>query len=73
MDIEMPGMDGYETARRLRQSEVPGGPRPQIIAVTAHAMEGTREKCLAAGMDDFLPKPINPDLLEAALKKSSVR
>ena len=72
MDIEMPGMDGYETARRLRLQEKSGGdPRRRIIAVTAHAMEGTREKCLAAGMDDFLAKPINPDLLSATLKKYS--
>jgi len=73
MDIEMPGIDGYETVRRLRESEAEGVPRRYIIAVTAHAMVGIRERCIAAGMDDFLTKPIDPRLLREALLRCPAR
>jgi CheY-like chemotaxis protein len=73
MDIEMPGIDGYETVRQLRQAEIPGGTRQYIVALTAHAMEGVREKCLAAGMDDFLTKPIQFALLRDTLQRCPVR
>ncbi|HEX3729517.1 MAG TPA: ATP-binding protein, partial [Opitutaceae bacterium] len=73
MDIEMPGMDGYETVRRLREGEASATARNHIIAVTAHAMVGMREKCLAAGMDDFLTKPIDPAALREALTRCPVR
>jgi signal transduction histidine kinase/CheY-like chemotaxis protein len=73
MDIEMPGIDGYETVRQLRRAETPGGPRQYIIALTAHAMEGVREKCLAAGMDDFLTKPIQFEVLRDTLQRCPVR
>jgi signal transduction histidine kinase/CheY-like chemotaxis protein/ligand-binding sensor domain-containing protein len=64
MDCEMPGMDGFETTRLLREhSSVP------VVALTAHVLEGTREKCLAAGMDDYLSKPIKPDALDQALRR----
>jgi GAF domain-containing protein/DNA-binding response OmpR family regulator len=65
MDVQMPEMDGLEATRRIRA----GGPSPQprIVAMTANAMQGDREACLAAGMDDYLAKPIRPEQLAAAI------
>ncbi len=67
MDVQMHGMDGYETTRRLRALENEKGFRHFIIGVTAHALAGDREKCLEAGMDDYMSKPINADVLARLL------
>ena len=69
MDVEMPVMDGLEASRRINR-EWRAGRRPRIIAMTANAMQGDRETCLAAGMDDYLSKPIRREELMAALARS---
>jgi CheY-like chemotaxis protein len=64
MDVSMPVMNGHEATRAIRHKEQDTDRRIAIIGVTAHAIEGDREKCLEAGMDDYLSKPISPDKLE---------
>lgn len=68
MDCHMPRLDGYETTRALRRREG-DGERTPVIAMTANAMTGDRERCLDAGMDDYLPKPVRPDTLRAMLAR----
>jgi CheY-like chemotaxis protein len=70
MDCQMPVMDGYALTRALRQEERehPELRRLRIIAMTANAMEGDRERCLEAGMDDYIAKPVDPDRLVALLE-----
>lgn len=67
MDIQMPELDGYEAAKIIRQTY--GAEQLPIIAMTAHALESDKEKCLAAGMDDYISKPINPEVLSQLLIK----
>ncbi len=70
MDVQMPEMDGLEATRRIVAA---AGARPRIVAMTANAMQGDREACLAAGMDDYITKPIRVEALVAALTQSRAR
>ena len=67
MDVQMPGMDGLEATRRIR--DACAGHQPRIIAMTANAMDGDRERCLDAGMDDYLSKPVRPADLRAMFER----
>ncbi|HYF52580.1 MAG TPA: response regulator [Planctomycetota bacterium] len=69
MDCQMPELDGYNAARQWREHEEKTGIRVPIVALTAHAMEGEREKCLSAGMDDYLSKPVTLQALKEALER----
>ena len=69
MDVQMPEMDGLEATAAIREKERGTGFRQAIIALTAHAMKGDREKCLAAGMDGYISKPIRPQDLDAVLEQ----
>ncbi len=69
MDVSMPEMDGLEAARTIREKERTAGGHVPIIAMTAHAMKGDRERCLEAGMDDYVPKPIQARELRAAVER----
>ncbi|MDB6175288.1 MAG: rpfC [Chthoniobacteraceae bacterium] len=69
MDCQMPRMDGFEATRLIRANEAPGQPT-WIVAMTANAMSGDREECLAAGMNDYVSKPVHLDDLRAAIKRA---
>lgn len=73
MDVQMYGMDGLETTRRIREMERAQGRSHIIIGVTAHALAGDRERCLAAGMNDYISKPIHPDILADKLARLSLK
>src|SRR5439155_14599883 len=68
MDVQMPDMDGLEASRAIHE-EWPDEQHPRIVAMTANAMQGDREECLAAGMDDYLTKPIQIKALQEALER----
>jgi signal transduction histidine kinase/CheY-like chemotaxis protein/HPt (histidine-containing phosphotransfer) domain-containing protein len=69
MDCQMPEMDGYEATRAIRAVEETTGRHLPIIALTANVMQGDREKCLAAGMDDYLPKPVTKEAVKAMVQR----
>ncbi|GAB4222134.1 MAG: hypothetical protein Kow0062_18100 [Acidobacteriota bacterium] len=69
MDCQMPEMDGYEATRAIRELSDRERASVPIIAMTAHAMKGDRERCLAAGMDDYVPKPVRLEELRAAIER----
>jgi len=72
MDVQMPELDGLEATRRIT-ARWPAGQRPRIVAMTANAMAGDREMCLAAGMDDYITKPIRVEALVGALMQVGPR
>lgn len=69
MDVQMPGMDGFEATERIRAQEWTAGGHVPIVAMTAFAMKGDRERCLEVGMDDYLSKPVRAELLYATLDR----
>lgn len=71
MDCQMPVMDGFEATSRIRQREFDGGGHLPIIAMTANAMAGDRQRCIDSGMDDYLPKPFHPEELRQAIDQWS--
>jgi CheY-like chemotaxis protein len=70
MDVQMPDMDGLQATRIIRETAaIERRPHVPIVAVTAHAMQGDRERCLAAGMDDYLSKPLSVSSLDGVLDR----
>lgn len=67
LDIQLPGMDGHEVARRLRSN--PTLAKVPIVAVTSYAMQGDRERCMAAGCNGYIEKPIDPDTFAAQVER----
>ena len=73
MDMQMPEMDGFEATAAIRKKEKNSRAHQSIVALTAHAMKGDREKCLEAGMDGYLTKPIQPQELDEVLAQFGAR
>ena len=71
MDCHMPEMDGFEATRAIRRMEASSGKHTPIIAVTALAMAGDRERCIEAGMDEYISKPIHAEVLEQKLSRTA--
>ncbi|MCC0029669.1 MAG: response regulator [Brucellaceae bacterium] len=69
MDVSMPEMNGLEATRAIREMEKETGTRTPIVGVTAHSLRGDQEKCMEAGMDDYMSKPISPDMIGAKIAK----
>ncbi len=72
MDVQMPVMDGFEATRQIREYEKSKKIHTPIVAMTAHAMKGDKEKCIAVGMDYYISKPVNPEELYTTIEKFSV-
>src|SRR5262249_43214137 len=72
MDVQMPELDGFEASREINR-RWPGDQRPRLVAMTANALQGDRELCIAAGMDDYVAKPVRVEELVAALQRSPRR
>jgi signal transduction histidine kinase/DNA-binding response OmpR family regulator len=76
MDCQMPGMNGFEATKKIRELEASGsfsGRRHPIIALTANAVAGDRDRCLEAGMDDYISKPIDPDVMVGVIEKNLLK
>jgi CheY-like chemotaxis protein len=73
MDVQMPVMDGLEATTRIRAHEREAGGHVPIVAMTAHALKGDRDRCLEAGMDDYVPKPIRARELFACIERLFAR
>jgi CheY-like chemotaxis protein len=71
MDVQMPDLDGLEATRQIRRHEEAEGSHIVIIAMTAHAMAADRERCIAAGMDDHISKPVTRKTLEQVLQRNT--
>jgi CheY-like chemotaxis protein/HPt (histidine-containing phosphotransfer) domain-containing protein len=75
MDVQMPVLDGLEATRQIRQKQGESAPhahfkqRIGIVAMTANAMQGDRDKCITAGMDDYIPKPVRPEMIQAVIER----
>jgi signal transduction histidine kinase/CheY-like chemotaxis protein/HPt (histidine-containing phosphotransfer) domain-containing protein len=69
MDVQMPNLSGFDATTIIRKKEVAKGGHVQIIAMTAHVMKGDRERCIEAGMDDYVTKPIEPELLHSVIAR----
>jgi CheY-like chemotaxis protein len=73
MDCQMPEMDGFETTRRIRTAEVTTGLHIPIVAMTANALPGDRERCIEAGMDEYIAKPVHAEMLYQMIEAVIVR